>query len=56
MVIDTYTAGRIYSLRQTLKPDEKVVVRYGCILEVAKKTKLELLRERICKRIPLLKT
>ena len=47
MVIDTYTAGRIYSLRQTIKPDEKVVVRYGCILEVAKKTKLELLKDKV---------
>jgi predicted amidohydrolase YtcJ len=47
MLIDTYTAGRIYSLRQTLKPDEKVVVRYGCILEVGKKTKLELIRDKV---------
>jgi len=47
MVIDTYTAGRIYSLRQTLKPDEKVVVRYGCILEVRKKTRFELIRDKV---------
>ena len=47
MVIDTYTAGRIYSLRQTIRPDEKVVVKYGCILEVAKKTRFELLRDKV---------
>jgi len=49
MLIDTYTAGRIYSLRQTLKPDEKVVVKYGCILEVGKKTRWEMLLEKIWK-------
>jgi hypothetical protein len=47
MLIDTYTVGRIYSLRQTIKPDEKVIVRYGCILEVAKKTRWELLKDKV---------
>ena len=50
MLIDTYTAGRIYSLRQTIKPDEKVVVKYGCILEVAKKTRWEKIVERILRK------
>ena len=47
MVIDTYTAGRIYSLRQTIKPDEKIIVRYGSIIEIVKKSRRELVTERI---------
>lgn len=47
MVIDSYTTGRIYSLKQTIKPDEKIEVRYGSIIEVVKKSRRELVTERI---------
>ena len=44
MVIDSFTAGKLVRLRETLKPDEKIVAR-GAILEVAKKEKWEIVVE-----------
>lgn len=46
MLIDTYSAGKLFRLRQSLKPDEKIVVFNGSILEVVKKTKWEMWRDK----------
>ena len=49
MVIDSFTAGKIVRLRANLKPDEKIISR-GAILEIAKKTKWEMFRDKWLKR------
>lgn len=46
-MVDSWFVGRIYSLRQTLKPDEKLIIRYGAVVEVAKKTRWELLKDKV---------
>ena len=49
MIIDTYSAGKLFRLRSNLKPDEKIAVFNGTIFQVVKKTKWDIVVESVKK-------
>ena len=55
MIIDTYSAGKLFRLRSNLKPDEKISVFNGTIFQVVKKTKWDIVVESVSKWLGRLK-